>query len=120
MKAACMREFDQAKLVVMSAAVADFKPKSQVNVKIRKEQADMELELVPTDDILAGMGARKRSGQTIVGFALETDDELARAADKLKRKNLDFLVLNSLRDAGAGFSFDTNKITSCPSSGEWW
>ena len=84
----------------------------------RESEGEMMLHLVPNKDIAASLGAIKRKEQVLVGFALETNDETAHATDKLKRKNLDFIVLNSLRDAGAGFRCDTNKITLLNQAGE--
>lgn len=96
---------------IKAAAVADYTPKIVAEHKIKKQEAKLTIELMPTMDILAAMGREKRSDQWLVGFALETDNALAYAKDKLKRKNLDYIVLNSLADAGAGFNVDTNKIT---------
>ncbi len=95
----------------MAAAVADFTPKDKTSSKIKKEAGLKNIELVPTADILAGLGAAKKSHQLLVGFALETDNEIANATSKLKRKNLDIVVLNSLKDKGAGFGVPTNKVT---------
>ena len=102
--------FDIANIVIATAAVADYKPASIVNQKIKKKDAKLQIDLVPTKDILASMG-NKKTHQFLVGFALETNDELANAQGKLKRKNLDMIVLNSLQDKGAGFATSTNKIT---------
>jgi len=96
---------------IKAAAVADYTPKIVADHKIKKQEAQLAIELVPTRDILAAMGREKREDQWLVGFALETDNAMAYAKDKLKRKNLDYIVLNSLADAGAGFNVDTNKIT---------
>ena len=96
---------------IKAAAVADYTPKIVADHKIKKQEAKLTIELVPTADILAAMGREKREDQWLVGFALETDNALAYAKDKLRRKNLDYIVLNSLADAGAGFNVDTNKIT---------
>ena len=96
---------------IKAAAVADYTPKIVADHKIKKQEAKLTIELMPTMDILAAMGQEKRENQWLVGFALETDNALAYAKDKLRRKNLDFIVLNSLADAGAGFNVDTNKIT---------
>ncbi len=97
---------------VMCAAVADYTPAEVSAVKIKKEGGEeMLLRLVPTRDIAAELGRVKRPGQPLVGFALETDNEEANALGKLRRKNLDMIVLNSLRDAGAGFGGDTNRVT---------
>ena len=97
---------------ILCAAVADYRPDVQVEEKIKREKTgDMTLRLVPNPDIAALLGSIKREGQVLVGFALETNDEAANAQGKLERKNFDFIVLNSLRDAGAGFRCDTNKVT---------
>ena len=96
---------------MLCAAVADFTPDCVFDTKIKREGNVLNMRLVPTRDIAAALGAQKRKGQVLAGFALETNDELAHARQKLQRKNLDFIVLNSLRDAGAGFRTDTNKVT---------
>lgn len=97
---------------ILSAAVADFRPATTADHKIKKQgDGGMTLELVQNPDILATLGSMKRQGQTLVGFALETDNEMNNAQAKLERKNLDFIVLNSLHDKGAGFGVDTNKVT---------
>ncbi len=108
---AASQHFAQADIAVLAAAVADYRPKVFATEKIKKTGNEMTLELEKTVDIAATLGKEKRPGQVMIGFALETNDELNHAADKLKRKNFDFIVLNSMRDAGAGFNFDTNKIT---------
>lgn len=108
---ACKARAPQADAVVMSAAVADYRPVKPATGKLKKQDAPLAIALEPTEDILAWMGAQKPAGQRLVGFALETDNELAHAQDKLLRKRLDLIVLNSLRDAGAGFGTDTNKVT---------
>ena len=97
-------------IAILSAAVADFKPVSISSTKIKKEAAEMVVELEKTKDILASLGAQKKN-QFLVGFALETNNELENAKGKLKRKNLDLIVLNSLKDKGAGFKKETNKVT---------
>ena len=97
-------------LAIFSAAVADFKPELSADEKIKKKEEVMTLNLVRTPDILASAGKIKKK-QFLVGFALETENELENARTKLKSKNLDMIVLNSLRDPGAGFHSDTNKIT---------
>ncbi len=109
---ACMEHFKLADAVVMAAAVADYTPEKSHDHKIKKEdkKASMTIKLIPTKDILATMG-RKKKAQVLAGFALETDNEEANAIKKLQAKNLDLIVLNSLNDPGAGFSHDTNKIT---------
>lgn len=97
--------------IVMTAAVGDYKPAEYAEQKIKKGQDDLMVRMVRTRDILAELGARKPAGQVLVGFALETHDEEAYAKKKLVAKNLDYVVMNSLRDAGAGFGTGTNKIT---------
>lgn len=104
--------FPSCDAAILSAAVADFRPASTANHKIKKQgDGGMTLELVQNPDILATLGKNKRPEQKLIGFALETDNEFVNAKEKLQRKNLDFIVLNSLRDAGAGFGVDTNKVT---------
>lgn len=104
-----------ADIIIMAAAVADFTPKIKSTTKIKKttqkENILSNLELTPTKDILASVGNIKTKKQLLVGFALETDNELKNAKDKLKKKKLDYIVLNSLNDSGAGFEHATNKIT---------
>ena len=108
---ASVQHFENAEIVVLSAAVADYRPAHVAEQKIKKKGDGMTIELEKTPDIAASLGKMKRPGQFIVGFALETNDELQNANEKLLKKNFDFIVLNSLQDAGAGFNFDTNKIT---------
>lgn len=98
-------------ILVMSAAVADYKPSKVSKVKIKKNNSNFDLPLTKTKDILAYLGKVKPKNQILVGFALETNNELEHAIEKLKKKNLNFIVLNSLRNKGAGFATDTNKIT---------
>lgn len=114
----CQQHFQQSDIIVMSAAVADYTPKVVDSQKIKKKTDSLSIELKKTVDILATLGKEKAPQQTLVGFALETNNELENAKDKLQRKNLDFIVLNSLNDAGAGFATDTNKITIIERSGE--
>ena len=112
MYAAATELFPQCKGAILSAAVADYRPAECADHKLKKNGSEgMILELVQNPDILATLGGMKQEGQTLVGFALETDHELENAQGKLQRKNLDYIVLNSLRDAGAGFGVDTNKVT---------
>lgn len=107
-----MREFADSDIAIMSAAVADYAPAHYRDKKIKREHEDVEsIELVRNPDIAASLGRVKRDGQILVGFALETDNGPANAAEKLQRKNLDMIVLNSLADAGAGFGTDTNKVS---------
>ncbi len=112
MYAATVDAFEGADAAILCAAVADYRPESAAETKIKREATGaMTLRLVPNPDIAATLGQRKRPGQVLIGFALETTDAEAHAAEKLRRKNLDCIVLNSLADAGAGFRHDTNKIT---------
>ena len=108
---AATRYFPQTDTAVLAAAVADYRPAKVATEKIKKTGDHLQIELEKTPDIAAHLGKIKQVHQTIVGFALETNDELDHAKSKLLRKNFDFIVLNSLRDAGAGFNVDTNKIT---------
>lgn len=103
--------FENADITIMSAAVADYRPSTVSPEKIKKKDRTLTLELEKTTDILADLGNRKRKNQLLVGFALETTNELPNAIAKLHKKNLDFIVLNSMRDEGAGFALDTNQIT---------
>lgn len=103
--------FAESDLVIFSAAVADYTPAHVAEQKIKKQGNDMKLELVKTADIAGTLGQQKKEGQLLVGFALETERELDYALDKLRRKNFDYIILNSLNDAGSGFAHDTNKIT---------
>lgn len=107
---ACDRQFHQTDIAVFSAAVADYTPAAPAKQKIKKSTASLTLELAKTVDIAATLGKRKRPGQITVGFALETEHEEAHARQKLERKNFDLIVLNSLRDPGAGFGGDTNRV----------
>ncbi len=102
--------FNEVDIAILSAAVADYKPKNIANQKIKKKDTSLSLELAPTKDILASLGEIKKH-QYLVGFALETNNEIENAKGKIKRKNLDAIVLNSLQDKGAGFATNTNKIT---------
>ena len=117
MHEATLREFADADAAILCAAVADFTPEEVADHKIKREHDDLMLRLKPTHDIAAALGQRKQAHQCLVGFALETDHEAEHAQNKLRRKNLNFIVLNSLRDAGAGFRHDTNKITILDAEG---
>ena len=108
---ACIHNFERMDVAILSAAVADYKPAHLANEKIKKKESTLTLELVKTKDILKTMGAEKRPGQLLVGFALETNNEREYALNKLTSKNADIIVLNSLNDEGAGFGHDTNKVT---------
>lgn len=115
---AATQAFPECDAAILSAAVADYRPASQADEKIKKKgDAGLHIDLVQNPDILASLGAMKRPHQLLVGFALETHDEEQNAKSKLNRKNLDFIVLNSLRDKGAGFGTDTNKITIIDKNG---
>ncbi|MDW8288307.1 MAG: bifunctional phosphopantothenoylcysteine decarboxylase/phosphopantothenate--cysteine ligase CoaBC [Flammeovirgaceae bacterium] len=103
--------YPQTDIAVFAAAVADYTPKTVASHKIKKSQDSLLVELVKTKDIAREMGLLKKSHQINVGFALETDNEIFHAKEKLRKKNFDFIVLNSLRDEGAGFGYDTNVIT---------
>jgi phosphopantothenoylcysteine decarboxylase/phosphopantothenate--cysteine ligase len=113
---ACCEIFPTCNVGIMCAAVADYTPAEKADQKI-KRKGDMTITLKPTQDIAATMGNMKREEQILAGFALETTDERSNAAGKLERKNLDFIVLNSLNDKGAGFMHDTNKITIIEKTG---
>lgn len=108
---ACLSSFKQSDITIMSAAVADYRPKEVSNQKIKKSNINLNIDLEPTEDILKILGNLKSSDQFLCGFALETENEELNAQNKLLNKNLDMIVLNSLRDEGAGFKHDTNKIS---------
>jgi len=108
---ACLAHFKNSKACIMSAAVADYTPVTVSAQKIKKSESSFSIDLKKTIDILSTLGSQKTNGQVLVGFALETNDEEKNAIAKLQKKNLDFIVLNSLNDEGAGFQKDTNKIT---------
>ncbi len=108
---AAMTDFPKCDIGIMSAAVADFTPLSPEDKKVKRGKENYAIELTPTQDIAAALGQLKTKNQKLIGFALETNDETSNAQLKLKKKNLDFIVLNSLNDKGAGFQYDTNKIT---------
>ncbi|HEK19130.1 MULTISPECIES: bifunctional phosphopantothenoylcysteine decarboxylase/phosphopantothenate--cysteine ligase CoaBC [unclassified Mucilaginibacter] len=108
---ACLQHFNEADACVMCAAVADYTPAHVAEQKIKKTEEQFSIELKKTTDILKTLGQQKRSNQVLVGFALETNNEEQHAIEKLKKKNLDLIVLNSLNDSGAGFKSDTNKVT---------
>lgn len=108
---ACMKDFQSFDIIIMAAAVADYSPKNKSVQKIKKGKEEFTLELIKTKDILFEAGKRKAPAQTLVGFALETENEKENAIKKLSKKNADLIVLNSLNDKQAGFGIDTNKIT---------
>ena len=107
----CVQIFPKADGAVMCAAVADFAPVVSSATKIKRTSEELTITLKPNPDIAASLGKIKKKNQLLVGFALETNDEVNNATSKLLRKNLDFIILNSLNDKGAGFQADTNKIT---------
>src|SRR5690606_5172879 len=115
---ACTDNFDEADIIIMSAAVADYRPETIAQQKIKKEDSSLTLVLEKTTDILKTLGERKRENQLLIGFALETNNELENAKGKLLKKNLDLIVLNSLKDKGAGFAGDQNKITLINKNGD--
>ena len=115
---AATRLFPSCQAGILCAAVADFTPSQVADQKIKREGDQLVLRLNPTQDIARALGQQKRPDQRLVGFALETNDEKAHAREKLQKKNLDFIVMNSLNDAGAGFRHDTNKITIISKEGE--
>jgi len=108
---ACLSNYPSSHISVLSAAVADYRPKEAANLKIKKDSPEFSLELIKTTDILASLGQQKQEGQLLIGFALETNNELENAIKKLETKNLDFIVLNSMNDEGGAFKNDNNKIT---------
>lgn len=115
---ACMQYFNHCDAAILTAAVADYTPVVKEQQKIKRSKGNMTLELRPNKDIAAELGRRKKVHQLLVGFALETQNELENALSKLKSKNLDLIVLNSLNEEGAGFGFDTNRITILTRSGK--
>ncbi len=114
----CNTKFPESDIAVMAAAVSDFTPLQQYNKKVKKSEGLTSIGLKSTKDILASMGEVKKDDQILVGFALETDDEQENARNKLNNKNLDVIVLNSLSDKGAGFGYDTNKVTILTKNGD--
>ncbi len=115
---ACQSVFPKIDIAVFAAAVADYRPATQADQKIKKSDTDLTLQLVKTHDIAAELGKQKKIGQFTVGFALETEDEVQNAMKKIATKNFDLIVLNSLNDKGAGFGHDTNKIKLIDKKGE--
>jgi phosphopantothenoylcysteine decarboxylase / phosphopantothenate---cysteine ligase len=114
---ACQDNSQEAEIVIMAAAVADYQPKTRSEKKIKKIKSALSIELTKTPDVLSWFTENKKQGQTIIGFALETDNELENARNKLQNKNADIIVLNSLQEPQAGFAKDTNKITILDRSG---
>ena len=115
---ASTRTYPTCQAGILCAAVADFTPEHVADQKIKREGDDLVLRLQPTQDIAKALGQMKQDGQILVGFALETNDELAHAQEKMERKRFDFIVLNSLNDKGAGFQHDTNKVTFVSQKGQ--
>lgn len=115
---ATVESFANVNAAILCAAVADFTPETVFDSKKKRGEDDLIVRLKPTKDIAEALGKSKKKGQVLVGFALETDNELVHATSKLKRKNLDFIVLNSLNNPGAGFMHDTNQITIIQQNGE--
>lgn len=115
---AAVAAFAQSDAAIMCAAVADYKPATCCDRKMKRSADDLTLQLVPNRDIAAALGAIKRDNQCLVGFALETNDEQSNAQSKLQKKNLDFVVLNSLQNPGAGFRHDTNQVTIIERNGK--
>jgi len=118
MHSECLKHFKNTDAAIMAAAVADYTPKNKAKNKLKKKDTQLTIELKPTVDIAKELGKIKKNNQKLIGFALETDDELTNAIKKLEKKNLDFIVLNSLNEKGAGFKFDTNKITIITRKGD--
>jgi phosphopantothenoylcysteine decarboxylase/phosphopantothenate--cysteine ligase len=119
MFAACDQIFPECEGAILSAAVADYRPKTIADNKIKKEKGGLQqIELEETPDILASLGKSKKKNQVLVGFALETENEVANAKTKLEKKNLDFIVMNSLNENGAGFGTDTNRISIFTNAGK--
>ena len=116
---AVQKHFTQADYLIASAAVADYRPKTSAKEKIKKSDENLSIELVPNPDILKWIGEHKLEHQTVVGFALETENEKVNAEGKKARKNCDFLVLNSLKEKGAGFKHDSNKVSILTKDNTW-
>lgn len=115
---ASVKAFPEMDAAILCAAVADFRPSEQYAEKVKRGEDLLTISLVPNKDIAASLGKMKKTSQRLVGFALETNDEETNALKKIVKKNLDYIVLNSLNDAGAGFKYDTNKITILNKNGE--
>jgi phosphopantothenoylcysteine synthetase/decarboxylase len=115
---ACLQRFESCDGVIMTAAVADYAPLEPSLEKIKRTKGNLVLELRPNKDIAAELGRLKKPHQFLVGFALESQNEMENALSKLQSKNLDMIVVNSLKDEGAGFGFDTNKISILTADGQ--
>jgi phosphopantothenoylcysteine decarboxylase/phosphopantothenate--cysteine ligase len=107
----CIARFDNCDIAILAAAVADFSPDIVEEKKIKRGDGEIILKLKPTKDIAETLGKMKKKSQLLAGFALETHNEISNATAKLKRKNFDIIILNSMQDKGAGFGYDTNRIT---------
>jgi phosphopantothenoylcysteine decarboxylase/phosphopantothenate--cysteine ligase len=114
---ACKDRFSETDVAILAAAVADYTPVEKSEIKIKKKEGDLTIPLKRTTDIAAYLGKQKQQHQKIVGFALETNNAIENAKGKLKKKNFDFIVLNTLEDKGAGFKHDTNKVSFILSDG---
>lgn len=115
---ASIKEFPGMDAAILCAAVADFRPSEQYSQKVKRGEDLLTISLVPNKDIAASLGKMKKANQLLIGFALETNDEETNALKKMAKKNLDYIVLNSLNDAGAGFKYDTNKVAILKKNGE--
>lgn len=115
---ASVKAFPEMDIAILCAAVADFRPTEQYAEKVKRGEDLLNISLVPNKDIAASLGKMKKANQKLIGFALETNDEETNALKKIVKKNLDFIVLNSLKDSGAGFKYDTNKISILGRNGE--
>lgn len=115
---ASLKEFPGMDAAILCAAVADFRPSEQYSQKVKRGEDLLTISLVPNKDIAASLGKMKKANQLLIGFALETNDEETNALKKMAKKNLDYIVLNSLNDAGAGFKYDTNKVAILKKNGE--
>lgn len=115
---AILSQSDEMDVIIMAAAVADYTPKEMATEKIKKSDGDLSIALQRTDDILLELGKKKKPGQVLIGFAMETENLLENATKKLEAKNADYIIANSLRDAGAGFGVDTNVVTILSRDGE--
>lgn len=107
----CIKVFADCDGAILAAAVADFTPAKVSGTKIKRGSDNLRIELEPTEDIAAQLGRQKKKGQVLAGFALETDNEKENALRKIKNKNLDFIVLNKLKEEGSGFGVETNRVT---------
>jgi phosphopantothenoylcysteine decarboxylase/phosphopantothenate--cysteine ligase len=112
-----MAKFPETDGAILCAAVADFTPVESFDTKLKRKGDNLQLNLRPTEDIASAVGKIKKNEQFLVGFALESENEIENARNKMERKNFDFIVLNSLQDEGSGFGFDTNKVSILHRSG---